>query len=82
MLIVAEAVFQVEAAEIDVGNGVGAEALDGEVLRVFQRKPGDVAFRGLAAERHGAVDPDSDLRRTQACNIAAEAGGLEELAVR
>ena len=36
-LIVAEAIFDIDAANIDVGYGVGAEALDYEVLRITQR---------------------------------------------
>ena len=74
-LVVAEAVFDMDAAEVDVGYGIGAEALDNEILRIPQPQAGDVPFRGFAAERHGAVDPDGDLGRMQACKIAAEAGG-------
>ena len=74
-LVVAEAVFQMESAEVDVGHGVGAEALDDEILRISQAQAGDVALRGFAAERDGAVDPDGDLGRMQACKIAPEAGG-------
>src|SRR4029453_6514480 len=34
----------------------------------------DVSFRGLAAERHGAVDPEGDLGRAQVLQVAPEAG--------
>ena len=73
-LVVAEAIFDIDAPDIDVGWGVGAKALHNEILRITQRQAGDVPFRRLAPERHGAVDPEGDLGRTQVCQIAAEAG--------
>ena len=53
---------------------MGPRRSSSEILRIAQHQAGDVPFRGLAAERHGAVDPEGDLGRTQACKIAAEAG--------
>src|SRR5262249_24317173 len=71
-LIVAEAIFEFEAAKVDVGLNVGAQALDREVLHVTQYYTGHVCFRCLAAKRHGSVDPEGDLGRTQVCYISAE----------
>jgi len=63
------------AEEVGSLMSLFVEALDREILCVFQAQAGDVALRGLAAERHGAVDPDTDLGRMQPCKVAAEPGG-------
>src|SRR5262249_3817363 len=74
-LVVAEAIFDVDATEVDVGWGVRAKAFEQEILYVSQGQAGDVPFRGLAPEGHGCVDPEADLGRMQPFKIAAEARG-------
>ena len=72
-LIVAEAIFDIEVAEVDVGDGVRAKTLGCEVLHIVQHRARNVSLCRLAPERHGTVDPEADLWRMQVCNIAAEA---------
>ena len=55
-------------------TGVRADALQREVLPIAQHQAVHVTLGRLAAERHGAIDPEPDFGRTLICQIAAEAG--------
>ncbi len=56
-LVVAEAGLDRDRVE----RGVAAGTAQGVVGEIGLCQPGDIAARGLGAERHGAIEPDADF---------------------
>src|SRR5262249_34448664 len=67
-LVVAKTRLEIDGS----GSSSSGSALRSQVLCVLRNEPDDVTFCRFSAERHAAVEPYGDFRRTVVLQVAAK----------